>query len=90
MLETVHKSYDMTRHSRAGSPQAAVLTRDFADEFGIFGPPATVVARLGAIIDAGVTSLTIVGPSWGADPREAERAAQRMVEEVLPALRARP
>lgn len=87
VLQDVHRAYDMTRHSRAGSPQAGVLTGEFAREFGIFGPPAYVVERLRALIAEGLTVLTIVGPSWGADPREAERAAQRMVEEVLPALR---
>ena len=87
VLETVHDAYDMTSHSRAGSPQAGVLTEGFAREFGIFGPPEYCVQRLRALEALGIGRFMIVGPSMGADRNESDRAQTRLVEEVLPALR---
>jgi len=87
VMEGIHDAYDMTRHSRAGSPQAAVITPEFAAEFGVFGPPAYCVERLRSLEALGLDKLIVVGSSTGADPDEAVRAEQRFVEEVLPALR---
>lgn len=87
VMEGIHNAYDMTRHSRAGSPQAAVITREFATEFGIFGPPAYCAERLNALVALGLDKLVVVGSSAGADPDEAMRAETRFVEEVMPALR---
>ncbi len=87
VMEGIHDAYDMTRHSRAGSPQAAVITSEFAEEFGVFGAPAYVLARLKGLVALGLDKLIIVGASAGADPEEAARAERRFVEEVLPGLR---
>jgi len=87
VMEGIHDAYDMTRHSRAGSPQASVITSEFANEFGVFGSPAYCVERLRGLIALGLSRLIVVGSSAGADPAEAQRAEQRFVEEVLPALR---
>jgi len=87
VMEGVRDAYDMTRHSRAGSAQAAVLTPEFADQFGIFGPSAYCVERLKELIALGLDRLVVVRTSAGADPQEAQRAEQRFEEEVLPALR---
>jgi len=87
VMEGIHDAYDMTRHSRAGSPQAAVITSEFAQEFGVFGSPAYCLERLKALIGLGLDKLVVVGGSAGADPNEAARAEQRFVEEVLPGLR---
>lgn len=86
-MEGIRNAYDMTRHSRAGSPQAAVITGEFANEFGIFGPPAYCLERLQLLVALGLSKLVVVGSSAGADPEEAARAEQRFVEEVLPGLR---
>ncbi len=87
VMEGIHNAYDMTRHSRAGSPQAAVITPEFASEFGIFGPPAYCLERLKSLAGLGLSRLVVVGSSAGANPDEAARAEQRFVEEVLPGLR---
>ena len=88
MLKSLHASYDMTRHTQSGSAQAELLTTDFADRFGIAGPPAYCVERLQALIDLGVDKFVIVGPSLGSDPAAARTAVATLTAEVLPALRA--
>jgi len=87
VLTTVHAAYDMNAHTQAGTPQAAALTRDFADRFGILGPAGDCVRRLHEIVALGLDHLVIVGPSIGADRDEAAAAQRRFAEEVLPALR---
>lgn len=86
VMEGIHDAYDMTRHSRAGSPQAGVISSEFAREFGIFGNPAYCIERLQELLALGLQRLVVVGSSAGADAAEAARAEQRFVEEVLPAL----
>lgn len=88
VFEKVHRAYDMTKHSYAGSPQASTLTDEFANEFGIFGPPAYCIERISELIGLGLDRFNVVGASAGADRREADRAEQRWCEEVMPALRA--
>jgi 5,10-methylenetetrahydromethanopterin reductase len=87
LLRRVHDAYDMNRHARTGSPQAALLDDDFAARFAVYGPPAHVVARLRELLALGLERLMVVGASVGAD-RDAVRASEaRFVREVLPALR---
>jgi 5,10-methylenetetrahydromethanopterin reductase len=88
MLKSLHQSYDMTKHTQTGSPQANLLTADFADRFGIAGPPAYCVERLQALVDLGVDKFVIVGPSLGSDPAGARVAHETLANEVLPAFRA--
>jgi 5,10-methylenetetrahydromethanopterin reductase len=88
VMRDLHHAYDMTTHSRAGSPQAATLTTEFAREYGIFGPPAYCIERLTDIARMGITRMVIVGPSCDLDPARGERAEQRFAEEVMPAVRA--
>ena len=87
MLTAVHDAYDMTRHTQVGSPQAATLTPEFVDRFGIVGTPETCVGRLRELVDLGVDKLIVTGPTLGADPGEARAAIQRFAAEVLPELR---
>lgn len=87
VTEAIHDAYDMTRHSRSGSPQAGVITSGFAQEFGIFGPSKYCVERLKEIIGLGFSRLIVVGGSRDADPAEGSMAESRFVEEVLPAIR---
>lgn len=87
VMEGIHDAYDMTRHSRAGSPQASVITPQFANEFGIFGNAKYCLERLQGLIALGLQRLVVVGSSAGADPNEAARAELRFVEEVLPGIR---
>ncbi|HUR76603.1 MAG TPA: LLM class flavin-dependent oxidoreductase [Acidimicrobiales bacterium] len=87
VLQTLHQSYDMTKHTQAGSAQASLLTTDFADRFGIAGPPAYCVDRLRALTELGIDKFVIVGPSLGSDPSAARVAVATLCAEVLPALR---
>jgi len=85
-LRNVHAAYDMERHTRAGSAQAAQLTDEFIDSFGIVGPAEHCIARLRALAALGVERFIVVGPSIDAD-REAAGLARRMfADDVLPAL----
>ncbi len=85
----VHDAYDMRRHARAGSPQAALIDQQFAERFAIFGPTAYCIDRLRGLIDLGLDRLVVGGASLGADPAEGAAAEERFVEEVLPAVRRR-
>jgi 5,10-methylenetetrahydromethanopterin reductase len=85
VLTKVHDAYDMTNHTRSGSNQAAAMTNDFIDSFGIAGTPEHCVARLRELEALGVERFVIIGPSAGSD-REAGAVAQNLfVREVLPA-----
>lgn len=85
--ESIHDAYDMTRHSRSGSPQTERITSEFASQFGVFGPASYCIDRLRAVVDLGIQRLVIVGPGRDVDPGAAATAETRFVEEVLPALR---
>jgi 5,10-methylenetetrahydromethanopterin reductase len=85
-LAAVHGAYDMTRHTQVGSPQAATLTPDFIDRFGVVGPADACVRRLTELADLGLDKLIITGPTLGADRDEARAARERFAAEVLPAL----
>jgi alkanesulfonate monooxygenase SsuD/methylene tetrahydromethanopterin reductase-like flavin-dependent oxidoreductase (luciferase family) len=86
VLTRVHAAYDMNVHTQAGTPQAAQLTEEFAEGYGIFGPPEHCIARLRELTALGIDRLVIVGTSLGADRDEASRASERFTHEVLPAL----
>jgi 5,10-methylenetetrahydromethanopterin reductase len=86
-LTAVHDAYDMTRHTQVGSPQAATLTTNFIDRFGIVGDPDACVARLEELSALGLDKLIVTGPTLGADPGEARAARERFAADVLPALR---
>jgi 5,10-methylenetetrahydromethanopterin reductase len=88
LLRRVHDAYDMNRHARTGSQQAAVLDADFADRFAVLGPAKHCIARLRELLALGLERLMIVGPSIGADRAQARACEARFVGEVLPALRA--
>jgi 5,10-methylenetetrahydromethanopterin reductase len=88
LLRRVHDAYDMNRHARTGSRQAAILDGDFADRFAVLGPPAHCIARLRDLLALGLERLLIVGASLGADRAQAQACEARFVKEVLPELRA--
>jgi 5,10-methylenetetrahydromethanopterin reductase len=87
VMQGIHDAYDMTTHNRSGSAQAAVLTGEFAREYGIFGPPADCAERLAGLVALGLTRLVIVGPSRDAERAEVDRAEARFLEDVAPAVR---
>jgi 5,10-methylenetetrahydromethanopterin reductase len=87
LLRRVHDAYDMNRHARTGSQQAALLDHGFADRFAVLGPTSHCIARLRELIALGLERLMIVGASVGADREQARACEARFVREVLPALR---
>lgn len=78
------ETYDMTHHTRADSRQAAVLSPDFIDRFGIVGPPEACADRLNELLELGLDKLIVVGPSLGADRDQALAAMARFPQDVLP------
>lgn len=89
------ETYDMTHHTRGDSRQAAVLSPEFIDRFGIVGPPAACADRLNELLGLGLDKVIIVGPSSsrgggrderGADRQQALAAMARFPQEVLPLL----
>ena len=84
----MHDAYDMNRHARTGSQQAAILDGDFADRFAVLGPPDHCISRLRDLLALGLERLWIVGASVGADRAQAQACEARFVKEVLPELRA--
>ena len=71
VLSAVHDAYDMNVHTQAGTPQAAALTPEFADQFGVFGPPSHCVAQVRAL-------PTSVSTGWSSSaPRSAPTAPRR-------------
>lgn len=87
VMKGLHDAYDMNRHATAHGPQAATLTNEFAQEYGIFGPPKYCAERLAEVVHMGLTRLVIVGPSRDLDPERGERAEARFAGEVIPAVR---
>jgi 5,10-methylenetetrahydromethanopterin reductase len=87
VLQSVHASYDMHQHTRAGSPQAAKLTDDFVDRFGIVGPAQHCIDRLSELIALGIDRFIVVGPSIDTDREQAINAARTFVDDVMPAVR---
>lgn len=86
-LDRIHSAYDMNQHARAGSAQAAVLNTDFAREFGVFGPPSYCAERLAELVELGIDRFVVVGPAVGARNPEHARASERLLAEVIPAVR---
>ncbi len=87
LLRRVHDAYDMNRHARTGSGQAALLDGDFAQRFAVLGSAAHCTARLRELLALGLERLVVVGASLGADREQAAACEQAFAREVLPALR---
>jgi 5,10-methylenetetrahydromethanopterin reductase len=87
VLLDVHRAYDMTHHTEAGSSQTARLTDEFIDRFGVVGPVDTCVARLCELAELGIDRFAVTGPSRGSDRDDATRAGTLFVEEVMPSVR---
>lgn len=84
-LETLHRAYDMGSHSRNESRQAAVLTPEFIDEFGIVGPPDRCLARFAELSALGLDKVVIAAQFQLGETPEGWAAQELMVGEVLPA-----
>lgn len=82
ILNALHDAYDMKKHTRGDSPQAAILTDEFIDQFAIAGSPDYCISRLRELQDLGLDKLIVSGPV------SARRDGKRtlMESEVLPAM----
>lgn len=88
ILGRIHDAYDMTRHTQGSSSQSSVLNMEFAQEFGIFGPPSYCVERLEELIKLGVDRFFVPGGSLLVSNNTEEiHAVERLVNEVIPQLR---
>jgi 5,10-methylenetetrahydromethanopterin reductase len=85
VLGALHRGYDMTRHTRADSPQAELLTPAFVDRYAVVGPPAACLSRLRELAALGLDKFVVIGPTAGADRDAARAAEQSFAAEVLPA-----
>lgn len=87
-LQTLHDSYDMGSHSRNESQQAATLTPDFIDRFGVVGPPERCIERFAELADLGLDKVVIAAQFQLSDTPEGVASRSLMEGEVLPALSA--
>lgn len=85
VLEALHSSYDMRKHTRADSRQAEELTPEFIDRFAIVGPPEHCIERLRGLEGLGIDKVAVSGVGVGAGRGEASVSAELMRKEVLPA-----
>ena len=81
------ETYDMTHHTRGDSRQAAALSPEFIDRFGIVGAPDACADRLNELIELGLDKVIVVGPTAGVDREKAKAANARFSAEVLPLLK---
>jgi hypothetical protein len=83
VTEKLREGYDYRFH-RAGvpadNPNTRLIDEEFADWFGIGGPPPYVADRLGALVDLGVSFF---GTALEGNERE------RFASDVMPLVRAR-
>ena len=86
-LTSVHTAYDMTHHTQGRTPQAAALTPEFIDTYGIVGTSDACAARVRSLFDLGLDRLILIGASAGTNATEAAAAHARLAAEVLPQAR---
>lgn len=86
-LEAVHEAYDMGAHFTQGSPQSKRLDASVIDDFGIAGPAAYCAERMIELVAMGVRRIFVMGAGLGLDPAEAASSRQRLVDDVMPAVR---
>jgi 5,10-methylenetetrahydromethanopterin reductase len=85
-LQTLHDAYDMGSHSRNESQQAATLSPDFIDRFGIVGPPDRCIERFNELADLGLDKVVISAQFQLSDTPEGVASRRLMEGHVLRAL----
>ena len=86
-LEAVHDAYDMGAHFSHGSPQSKQLDDEVIDAFGIAGPAGYCVEKVLELASLGIRRVFVMGAGIGLDRDEAMASRQRLVSDVLPAVR---
>ena len=87
VFHQLHDRYDMNAHGQSGGQQTSALTEEFIDGYAIVGGPDHCAARLGDLVELGIEKFAVMGPNFAAANPEAQAAAVRFAEDVLPALR---
>jgi 5,10-methylenetetrahydromethanopterin reductase len=83
-LRNLHDVYDMGTHSRNESPQAATLTPEFIDQFGVVGPPDRCISRLRELAAIGLDKV-VIAAQFQLEQSEEGVSCRRLLEaEVLP------
>ena len=86
-LHTLVQAYDMNKHTRGDSAQAATLTDDFIDHFAVVGTPEQCIARLKALAALGLDKLVFGGRLGLSAEPEAREAIDLLEAQVLPGVR---
>jgi 5,10-methylenetetrahydromethanopterin reductase len=87
-LEALRAAYDMNHHATTGAPQGDAMDDESIDAFGIAGPPSYCVERLAAMVDCGLDRIVMASPGRAIDERVQIESRARLVEDVLPEVRA--
>ncbi len=89
-LRKLHEAYDMGTHSRNQSPQAATLTDEFMDRFGVVGTPDRCIEKLEELRSLGIDKVLLAAQfnENTYDTPEGVAARQLVESEVLPVVQA--
>lgn len=87
VFQKLHDRYDMNAHGHQGGQQTTALTDDFIDGYAVVGGPDHCASRLQQLAELGIHKFAVAGPNFAASSPEAQQAAARFTDEVLPLLR---
>jgi 5,10-methylenetetrahydromethanopterin reductase len=87
VYEGIGRSYDMSRHGGQGD-QVGQLTDEFIDSFAVVGPPQRCIERILELHQLGIDSFMLAPPLGDADESDVRDGYRRLVEEVVPGVRA--
>ncbi|MBI4082126.1 MAG: LLM class flavin-dependent oxidoreductase [Candidatus Lambdaproteobacteria bacterium] len=87
VMLNLRNAYDMRKHTRRDSAQAAVLTLEFIDQYAVVGTPERVIERLRALERLGLSKFILGGSRSTSEGGEAAQAKHLLETEVLPVLR---
>jgi len=87
VYEAIAANYDMNQHGGSGA-QVKVLTDEFIDSFAIVGPPSRCIERIVELVELGLDHLMLAAPQGDAALEDQQLGYRRLVEEVLPGVRA--
>jgi 5,10-methylenetetrahydromethanopterin reductase len=85
VMERLHSAYDMQKHTRNDSDQAATLTPEFIDRYSIVGPADHCVQRLKALEAIGIGKVIVIGASAGSAREQVAVAHETIRDGVLSA-----
>ena len=86
VFRNLHATYDMNAHGRQGGQQTAALTDEFMDGYAVIGDADHCLRRLEAVAALGIDKIAVTGPNFAARAPEAQEAAARFTDLVMPRL----